>query len=164
MFNLPATTQRDEVTRVIGLQTQFSADLIGLPIIDPLLTWQISSDRTDAVQVGYEISSIGEDGSVVTSPATTSSEQIEILAKGHISKAREIRQLRVRVATQYGWSDYSLFATFETGLVSGNDFIGRAIGDDSLHSAPSPIPTNLPQMKPDIKLIVKIALDTLGAK
>jgi hypothetical protein len=30
--------------------------------------------------------------------------------------------------------------------------------------APPPIPTNLPQMKPDIKLIVKIALDTLGAK
>jgi AcrR family transcriptional regulator len=30
--------------------------------------------------------------------------------------------------------------------------------------APPPIPTNLPQMKPDIKLIVKIALDTLGVK
>jgi AcrR family transcriptional regulator len=30
--------------------------------------------------------------------------------------------------------------------------------------APPPIPTNLPQLKPDIKLIVKIALDTLGAK
>jgi hypothetical protein len=30
--------------------------------------------------------------------------------------------------------------------------------------APPPIPTNLPQMRPDIKLIVKIALDTLGAK
>jgi AcrR family transcriptional regulator len=30
--------------------------------------------------------------------------------------------------------------------------------------APPPIPTNLPKMKPDIKLIVKIALDTLGVK
>ena len=30
--------------------------------------------------------------------------------------------------------------------------------------APPPMPTNLPQMKPDIKLIVKIALDTLGKK
>jgi len=30
--------------------------------------------------------------------------------------------------------------------------------------APPPIPSNLPQMKPDIKLIVKIALDTLGSK
>ena len=139
MSNLPATTARDEVTRVIGLQTQFSADLIGLPIVDPLLTWQISSDRADAVQVGYEISSIGEDGSVVTSPAVTSSEQIEILAKGHIAKAQEIRRLRVRVATQYGWSDYSPLATFETGLASGNDLVGRAIGDNSLHSAPSPI-------------------------
>jgi hypothetical protein len=33
-----------------------------------------------------------------------------------------------------------------------------------LSIAPPPIQTNLPQMKPDIKLIVKIALDTLGAK
>jgi AcrR family transcriptional regulator len=30
--------------------------------------------------------------------------------------------------------------------------------------APPPMPTNFPKMKPDIKLIVKIALDTLGAK
>jgi len=30
--------------------------------------------------------------------------------------------------------------------------------------APPPMPTNLPQIKPDIKLIVKIALDTLGVK
>jgi AcrR family transcriptional regulator len=33
-----------------------------------------------------------------------------------------------------------------------------------LSIAPPPMPTNLPQMKPDIKLIVKIALDTLGVK
>ena len=64
MSPLPATTQRDEATKVIGLQTQFSADLIGLPITDPLLTWQISSERPDAVQVGYEISSVGEAGDV----------------------------------------------------------------------------------------------------
>jgi hypothetical protein len=30
--------------------------------------------------------------------------------------------------------------------------------------APPPIPTNFPQMKPDVDLIVKIALDTLGVK
>ena len=58
MSALPASNQRDEATRVIGLQTQFSADLIGLPIVDPQLTWQISSDRPDAVQVGYELSLI----------------------------------------------------------------------------------------------------------
>jgi AcrR family transcriptional regulator len=33
-----------------------------------------------------------------------------------------------------------------------------------LSIAPPPMPTNLPAMKPDIKLIVKIALDTLGSK
>lgn len=32
-----------------------------------------------------------------------------------------------------------------------------------LSIAPPPMPTNLPQLKPDLKLIVKIALDTFGA-
>jgi AcrR family transcriptional regulator len=33
-----------------------------------------------------------------------------------------------------------------------------------LSIAPPPMPTNLPKIKTDVKLIVKIALDTLGAK
>jgi alpha-L-rhamnosidase len=139
MFKLPETSQHDEATRVIGLQTQYSADLIGLPIVDPLLTWQISSEHPDAVQVGYEISSVGETGDVITSTPVTSSEQIEQLASGHISKSREVRNLRVRVATQYGWSDFSPFVNFETGIASGKDFLGESIGDGSSHSEPSPI-------------------------
>lgn len=139
MSTLPQLSQRDEQTRVIGLQSQYSADLIGLPIVDPLLTWQIESSRSDAVQVGYEISSISEDGTVTASTPVTSEDQIEVVAKGHVSKAQTVTQLRVRVATQFGWSDYSPLLTFETGLASGNDLVGRAIGDNSLHSAPSPI-------------------------
>jgi len=139
MSSILFTTERDELTRVTGLQTQFSRDIIGLPVVDPYLTWQSSSERSDAAQVAYEISSIGEDNSVITSPVVESSGQIEVLAPGHISRNREVRRLRVRIATQYGWSDFSPLATFETGLESGNDFVGRAIGDNSLHSAPSPI-------------------------
>lgn len=139
MTSIPATSQRDEATRVIGLQTQYSADLIGLPIVDPQLTWQISSERPDAIQLAYEISSVGETGDVITSPVVTSAEQIEQIASGHISKAREIRHLRVRVATQYGWSDFSPYARFETGLASGSEFKGESIGDSSSHSEPSPI-------------------------
>jgi alpha-L-rhamnosidase len=139
MASLPAPSQRDEGTRVIGLQTQFSMDLIGLPIVDPQLTWQIFSERPDAVQVGYEISSVGEMGDVITSPVVTSAEQIEQVAVGHISRAREIRHLRVRVATQYGWTEFSAYAKFETGLASGIDFKGDSIGDSSSHSEPSPI-------------------------
>ena len=71
MSSLPAASQRDEATRIIGLQTQFSADLIGLPIVDPQLTWQITSERPDAVQLAYEISSVGEMGDVITSAATS---------------------------------------------------------------------------------------------
>ncbi|MBP7897627.1 MAG: family 78 glycoside hydrolase catalytic domain [Candidatus Planktophila sp.] len=139
MTALPSTATRDDLTRVIGLETQFSRDIIGLPIVDPLLTWTIASSRPDAIQVGYEISSIDELGAVTTSTPVTSSEQIEVVAQGHVSKAQRITYLRVRIATQYGWSDYSPLIAFETGLASGNDLVGRAIGDDSLHSAPSPI-------------------------
>ncbi len=129
MSSLPESTKRDEATRVIGLQTQFSSDLIGLPIVDPQLTWQISSERLDATQLAYEISSVGEKGDVITSTVVISSEQIEQVATGHISKAREIRHLRVRVATQYGWSDFSPYATFETGLASGSELKVESIGD-----------------------------------
>jgi len=45
MSSIPDLAQRDDVTRVIGLQTQYTADLIGLPIVEPQLTWQISSER-----------------------------------------------------------------------------------------------------------------------
>ena len=78
-------------------------------------------------------------GAPAASAPVASAEQIEVVAKGHISKAQTVTQLRVRVATQFGWSDYSPLLTFETGLASGNDLVGRAIGDDSVHSAPSPL-------------------------
>ena len=139
MSAVPAPTQQDQATRVIGLQTQFSSDLIGLPIVDPQLTWQIVSERPDAVQVAYEISSVGENGDVITSSIVTSNQQIENVAAGHISKAREIRYLRVRVATQYGWTDFSPYAKFETGIQSGKELVGESIGDASSHSDPSPI-------------------------
>ena len=139
MSTVPATTTRDEQTRVIGLQTQFSADIIGLPIIDPRLTWQVHSSRPDAVQVAYEISSVDDSGKVTTSAVVNSADSVEIIATGHISKAQQIADIRVRIATQYGWSDYSPVARFETGLASGAALQGVAIGDDSNHSEPSPV-------------------------
>jgi len=139
MTTVPSATNVDLQTRVIGLQTQYPSDVIGLPIENPILTWQVSSSRPDAVQVAYEISSIDEDGKVVTSKIVESAESIEIVAAGHISKAKERKILRVRIATQYGWSDFSPEVSFETGLQSGSDLQGDAIGDSSKHSDPSPI-------------------------
>jgi alpha-L-rhamnosidase len=139
MSNVPETNLRDDQTRVIGLQSQFSSDLIGLPIVDPQLTWQVESSRADAIQLAYEISSLDESGKVTTSVVVESADSVEIHATGHISGPRQIRDLRVRIATQYGWSDYSPLVRFETGLASGEDFKGLAIGDDSKHSEPSPI-------------------------
>lgn len=139
MSKVPGSDIQDNLTRVIGLQSQFSSDLIGLPIVNPHLTWQVESSRPDAVQVAYEISSIDIAGKVTTSPIVESSQSVEVVTSGHISKAREIKDLRVRIATQYGWSTYSPLLRFETGLSSGNELKGLSIGDNSEHSAPSPI-------------------------
>jgi alpha-L-rhamnosidase len=139
MSTIPQLSEQDALTAVIGVQSQYSADIIGLPIADPLLTWQVSSSRSDAVQLAYEISSIDESGKITTSAPVQSSDQIEVVAKGHVSKAQTVTQLRVRVATQYGWSSYSPLLTYETGLSSPNDLVGLAIGDSSDHSSPSPI-------------------------
>lgn len=139
MSAIPEAVIRDEQTKVIGLQSQFPSDLIGLPIVDPRLTWQVQSSRSDAVQVAYQIISIDEAGVVTTSPAVESSDSIEISAPGHIASARQNKIFQVRIATQFGWSDYSPAIRFETGLESGTEFDGVAIGDDSNHSAPSPI-------------------------
>ena len=76
MSAIPEAVVRDEQTKVIGLQSQFPSDLIGLPIVDPRLTWQVQSSRSDAVQVAYQIISIDEAGVVTTSPAVESSDSI----------------------------------------------------------------------------------------
>jgi len=139
MVKIPNPTEIDSSTKVIALRHQFASDIIGLPVVAPLLTWQVTSSRSDAQQIAFEISSIDDDGNVKTSKIVESSDSIEMRAEGHISGARERRHLRVRIATQFGWTEHSPIATFETGLSAGTEFVGESIGDDSLHSEPSPI-------------------------
>ena len=139
MTTIPPTTQADLQTSVIGVQSQFPSEIIGVPVTDPLLTWQVISAHSDATQIAFEISSIDSTGKITTSKIVESQDSIEVLATGHISKPKERKSLRVRIATQYGWTDYSPILVFETGLNSGNDLQGDAIGDSSIHSQPSPI-------------------------
>jgi len=139
MSKAPDISKIDFGTRVSKLHHQFSRDIIGLPIVDPLLTWQVESSHPDAKQIAYQISSIDSAGNIKTSEIVESENSIEIKASGHISKAREATHFRVRIATQYGWTEHSPVVLFETGLQSGADFLGESIGDDSKHSDPSPI-------------------------
>lgn len=139
MSKVPGASTRDHNSRVIGLQTQFASGIIGVPIVDPRLTWQVESSRPDAVQMAYEISSVDESGKVVTSKVVESPDSVEIIASGHITDARQVKDFRVRIATQFGWTDFSPLARYETGLASGAEFKGVAIGDNSSHSEPCPI-------------------------
>lgn len=139
MVKVPSPTEKDFNTKVVSLRHQFASDTIGLPIVTPLLSWQVESSRPDATQIAYEIASIDEGGNVKTSAIIEGANSIEVTADRHISGARQRRMFQVRIATQYGWTDYSPISIFETGLASGKDFVGESIGDDSLHSDPSPI-------------------------
>ena len=139
MAKIPSQNELDAATKVIALSHQFAADIIGLPVVTPLLTWQTESSRSDAKQIAYEISSLDDQGKITASKVVESSDSIEIKADGHISGPRERRELRVRIATQYGWTEHSPTVVFETGLGSGTEFVGESIGDNSLHSDPVPI-------------------------
>lgn len=139
MNNIPEKNVFDRLTKVVALQTQYPHDLIGLPIANPMLTWQISSERKDAVQVAYEISSFDENENVITSDAVSDSAQVQVQTTGHVSMEREIREFQVRIATQYGWTDFSPIAVYEVGLASGESFLGSGIGDDSNHSDAAPL-------------------------
>lgn len=131
--------RKDPQTRVIELHHHYSANLIGLPIEDPLLTWQVVSQRTDAIQIGYQIAVTDETGFTTFDAPIEGSGSVEIPATAHIDSSKQIRYFQIRIATQYGWSELSPIATYETGLSSGSDFTGFAIGDDSLHSEPAPL-------------------------
>lgn len=138
-MTVPNLGDRDFSTQVIGLQTQYPKEVIGLPIKTPLLTWQVVSSNPDAVQMAYQIISIDEAGKTFFSDPIVNNKSVDMPAIGHITSAGQIRNFRVRIATQKGWSDFSPIANYETGLTSGDEFTGVAIGDDSLHSDPAPL-------------------------
>ena len=67
MTTIPPTTQADLQTSVIGVQSQFPSEIIGVPVTDPLLTWQVISAHSDATQIAFEISSIDSTGKIFMS-------------------------------------------------------------------------------------------------
>lgn len=139
MSRIVKSDAQDLQTVVAVLKSQHPADLIGLPGNTPLLSWQVLSGRSDATQLEYEIE-VSHDPSFETLVATEhapSSTQHEVLAPGGRLTSREVRYYRVRIATFAGWSGFSNPLRIEAGLQSGEEFLGKAIGDDSKASDPA---------------------------
>lgn len=136
---MPTEEQQDNLTRVTRIKHQYPSEIIGLPITTPLLTWEVQSDRSDAVQLGYQFMVTDEFGITSPSEIFLGAESVEVAVDGHINTARQEKRFQVRVATQYGWTAYSPVSMYETGLASPEEFVAVAIGDGSSHGSPSPL-------------------------
>lgn len=142
MSMLPANNKFDPFTKVIGLKSQHPQDLIGLPGTAPSLTWRSTSTNSSTSQLGYEIevaATPGFETVLATSGQVEGATSLAVTAPGGNLTSREIRYYRVRIATQFGWTPWSEGMAYEAGLLSGDEFLGFAIGDDSMAGSASPI-------------------------
>jgi len=108
------------------------------------LDWSVTSS-TAGRQVGYEIQAAptqdfaaGVEG---TGPVA-GADQLDVTAPGGPLRSREVRHLRVRVATEAGWSAWSEPATVEAGLLTPADWRADAVTlpDDPGAREQSPVP------------------------
>ena len=134
-------SNRDPLTRIVSLRTQFDLGLIGVPADEALLTWSVESRRKDSHQVAYQIQAAHTEvfaSCLFDSGQVDSSDQVAIPVGDGPRSSREIRYYRVRVKTDCGWTGWSETVSIETGLLAPSDWEAVFIGDDSLRESPSP--------------------------
>ena len=108
------------------------------------LDWSATSSTAER-QVGYEIEAAPTPefaaGVQGTGPVAGAG-QLDVVAPGGPLRSREVRYLRVRVATDAGWSDWSEPATVEAGLLAPADWQAGAVTlpDDPGARQQSPAP------------------------
>jgi alpha-L-rhamnosidase len=141
---LPASNATDSGTSITSLAVRPSPD--GSAGRAPLrVDWAVSSS-TATEQLGYELQaspSTAFDQNVASSGPTEGSDQLEVVAAGGPLRSREVRHLRVRVATERGWSAWSPPTTIEAGLLEPADWTAVAVTlpDDpgARRQAPAPL-------------------------
>jgi alpha-L-rhamnosidase len=123
----------------IQLRSQYPAKQIGFPGGAIELSWQVSGANPGEVQAAYEIqSALDESFTVGLLTDQAKSGQSQYVKAPHLPQtSREISYHRVRIETQSGWSEWSNTHTHETGLLSGAELIGEAIGDKSVATDPA---------------------------
>lgn len=123
----------------IALRSQYPSKQIGFPGGPVELSWKVSSANTEDTQTAYEIQSAldAEFTKGLKSDQSKSADSQFVKAPHVPSASREISYHRVRIETQSGWSDWSNTIVHETGLLSGEELIGTAIGDDSVATDPA---------------------------
>jgi alpha-L-rhamnosidase len=146
-------TTLDKKTSISSLRSQFPSDVIGLPAEQIELSWQVSSDHVDAVQLGFEIESAADLNFInfVITTRQIGDQSQWVKCAGSPANSRETRFFRVRIETQYGWTDWSLPLVHETGLVEASHMVGVAIGDENLADGPAALLRTVFETKKKIK-------------
>jgi alpha-L-rhamnosidase len=131
--------------QVTDLRCQVPAGVIAVGRDPVRLTWRISGPPGDQ-QRAYEIeASSAPDFAAISasSGVVESSDQVAVAVPGDLLQSREVRHLRVRVATSLGWTAWSPTLRVEAGLLGAADWVAEAITlpDDpgSRRQAPSPL-------------------------
>jgi alpha-L-rhamnosidase len=108
------------------------------------LDWSVTS-TSSTTQVGYEIQAAATtafDAGVHTTGPVPGPDQLDVAAPGGPLRSREVRHLRVRVATGAGWSAWSEPATVTAGLLGAADWqaVAVTLPDDPGRRAQAPSP------------------------
>src|SRR3954451_15932097 len=125
---LPPQTSLDAGTTVTSLAVHPSPD--GSAGRAPLrVDWAVTS-ATAVRQLGYELDASSSTAFVQNVASTGIVEdlgQLDIVVPGGPLRSREVRHLRVRVATPRGWSDWSPTTTVVAGLLAPADWRAVAV-------------------------------------
>ena len=118
--------------RCVDLRCERLVDPIGIGTRSPRLTWRLEADRgeTDVVQRAYQLE---VEGQWDTGPLDSWSQQVAYA--GPRLASRSALRWRVRAWTNAGDTDWSDWATFETGILDAADWTAAMI----TATAPTPV-------------------------
>jgi alpha-L-rhamnosidase len=108
------------------------------------LDWSVTSSTADR-QLGYEVQAAPTPefaAGIDSTGPVAGADQLDVTAPGGRLLSREVRHLRVRVATDAGWSEWSEPATVEAGLLAPADWqaVAVTLPDDPGAREQSPVP------------------------
>ena len=133
----------------------------------PRVDWAVAS-TTATRQLGYELqasSSTAFDQDVSSSGFMEGPDQLDVVTPGPPLISREVRYLRVRIATEHGWSAWSPPTRVEAGLLEPADWIAVAVTlpDDpgARSQAPAPLLRTTFEL-PDAPVRARLHVTSLG--
>jgi alpha-L-rhamnosidase len=113
-----------------GLLTNSLEDPIGISGEDPRLSWQLRADRRAVTQTAYQVQVTSGGRAIWDSGKVESSRSVDVAYGGPDLRSHTAYSWSVRVWTgaEGAASDWSEPATFETGLLSADEWTGDWIG------------------------------------